>query len=127
MDSSIKAGIVGFFLSFAANALLPVYLYFVPSFIVAILVIYFYRLATFKDGLVAALMTYLFSDLILGTIDLAASFVVNEPYPSFDVDVLLMLSPLGEAVSVVIAAFIGMWLVQKSKVTEETLLSPIPP
>ena len=80
MDSSIKAGVSGFLLAVAINFVSPVYLDFVPSFLAAILAVYFFRLGTFKDGLVAAFMTYIFSEGILGTIDLATSYLANEPY-----------------------------------------------
>ena len=125
MDQSIKAGVSGFLLAVVINLLSPVYLYFVPSFLVAILVIYVFRLGTLKDGLVAAFMTYIFTDGILGTIVLAMSYFANEPYPSFNVDVWTMLSPIVSAVTAVIAGYIGVRLAQKGKPARE--LPPSPP
>jgi hypothetical protein len=58
----------------------------------AILAIYIFRLGTLKDGLVAAFMTYIFADGILGTIGLATLYFASEPYPSFNVDIWTMLS-----------------------------------
>jgi ABC-type Mn2+/Zn2+ transport system permease subunit len=124
MDRSIKSGVFGFVLSVIINLLSPVYLYFVPSFLVAILVVYIYRLETVKEGLVAAFMTYVFSDGILGTITLATYYFTNEPYPSFNIDVWTMFSPVVSAVTAVIAGYIGVWLVQKRKPAQNLPLSP---
>jgi hypothetical protein len=44
MDRSIKAGVSGFLLAVVINLLSPIYLYFIPSFLVVILVIYVFRL-----------------------------------------------------------------------------------
>jgi uncharacterized membrane protein len=126
MDQSIKAGVYGFLLAVVINLFSPIYLDFIPSFLVAILVIYIFRLGTLKDGLVAAFMTYIFTDGILGTIVLATSYFANEPYPSFNVDIWIMLSPVVQAVTAVIAGYIGVRLAQKRKPARE-LPAPIPP
>ena len=119
MDPSIKAGVSGFLLAVAINFLSPVYLDFVPSFLAAILAVYFFRLGTFKEGLVAAFMTYIFTDGILGTISLATYYFTNEPYPSFNVDVWTMFSPVVSAATAVIAGYIGVWLNQKMRPARE--------
>lgn len=126
MDQSIKAGVYGFLLAVVINLFSPIYLDFVPSFLVAILAIYIFRLGALKDGLVAAFMTYIFTDGILGTIVLATSYFANEPYPSFNVDIWIMLSPVVQAVTAVIAGYIGVRLAQKRKPARE-LPAPIPP
>jgi hypothetical protein len=115
LDPSIKAGISGFLLAVVINLFSPVYLYFVPSFLAAILVVYIFRLGALKDGLVAAFLTYVFNDGILGTISLATLYAENKPYPSFDVDVWTMFSPLVSAVTAVVAAYVGVWLTQRRK------------
>jgi hypothetical protein len=130
MDPSIKAGISGFLLAVVINLFSPVYFDFVPSFLAAILVIYIFRLGTLKDGLVAAFMTYIFTDGILGTIDLATLYFTNENYPSFNIDIWTMLSPIASAVTAVIAGYIGVRLAQKKKTARELLpamLSQSPP
>jgi uncharacterized membrane protein YdcZ (DUF606 family) len=132
MDRSIKAGVYGFMLAIIINLLLaslltlPDILSFIPSFVAAIFTIYISRLETLKDGLVAAFMTYIFSDGILGTIVLATSYFANEPYPSFNIDVWIMLSPVVQAVTAVIAGYIGVRLAQKRKPAQELPLSPPP-
>ena len=125
MDPSIKAGVSGFLLAIVINLLSPVYLDLVPSFLVAILVIYIFRLGTLNDGLVAAFMTYIFTDGILSTIGLAMSYFANEPYPSFNVDIWTMLSPMVSAATAVIAGYIGIQLAQKGRRPRE--LPPLIP
>ena len=115
MDPAIKAGISGFVLAIIINLFSPVFLYFVPSLLAAILVVYVLRLGTFKDGLVAAFMTYIFNDGILSTISLATFYAENKPYPAFSVDVWTMFSPVVEAVTAVIAAYVGVWLTKLRK------------
>jgi len=123
MDRSIKSGIFGFSLMVGINLFLPIYLYFIPSFLAAILAIYVFRLGELREGLVAAFMTYIFGDGILGTITLAILYFTNEPYPSFNVDVLTMLFPIVSAVTAVIAGFIGVRLARERKPVPE--LPPI--
>ena len=115
MDTAIRAGISGFLVALVINLFSPVFLYFVPSFLVALLAVYFYRLGTLKDGLVAAFMIYIFTDGILDTIGLATYYAENKVYPSFNVDVWTMLYPLVSAVTAVIAAYVGVWLTRIRK------------
>jgi hypothetical protein len=113
MDQSIKAGIIGTVLAVIVNISLPVYLSFAPTFIIAILVVYIFRLDTLKDGLVAAFMTYIFNEGILTTIYLALLYAANEQYPALTVDPYIMLSPILSAISTIIAAYIGVALAKK--------------
>jgi hypothetical protein len=121
MDRSIVAGITGFLLAVVINVLSPVSLYFVPSFLVAILVIYFFRLGTLKDGLVAVFMIYVFNDGIYET--LVGATLYNQLYPAFYVDAWTVISPIVSAVTAVIAAYIGVLFAQARKPAEE--LPPI--
>ena len=125
MNPSIKAGISGFLVAIVINLFSPVYLDFVPSFLAAILVIFVYGLDTFRDGLVAAFMTYIFNEGILGTLSLATFYVTNESYPSFNVDIFTVFYPIVNAVSAFIAGYVGIMLVHKMKPTRE-LPSPPP-
>lgn len=125
MDQSIKSGIFGFSLVVIINLFSPIYLDFISSFFVAILAVYMFRLSTLKDGLVAAFMTYIFSDGILGTTTLATLYLTNKPY-TLPVDILTMFFPIVQATTTVIAGYIGVWLVQKMRLTRE-LPQPLPP
>lgn len=116
MDQSIKAGIFGFALAVILTISLPISIPapfdFLPTFIIAILVIYIFRLDTIKDGLIATFLTYIFSQGILGTLTLAIYYTANEPY-TFTIDPYLILSPIISAVSTLIAAYIGVWLAKQ--------------
>jgi hypothetical protein len=130
MDRSIKAGVFGFLLAIIINLFLPIYLDFIPSFLAAILAIYIFRLEALKDGLVAAFITYIFYEGILGTIDLATLYLTNEPYPSFNVNIWTVFSPIVTALTAVIAGYIGVRLAQKRKPAQElppTLPPQLPP
>ena len=113
MDQSIKAGIVGAVLAVIVNVANPLYLSFLPTFIVAIIVIFICRLDTFKDGLIAAYMTYIFNEGILTTLYLALLYAANQPYPTVTIDPTIILSPILSAISATIAAYIGVWLARK--------------
>jgi hypothetical protein len=119
MDESIKAGILGFSLAFIINLVSPVPLYFIPAFLVAILAIYSFGLRTFKDGLIAAFMTYIFSDGILGTLALALYYLANEPYPAYNIEVWFVFYPIASAVTAVVAGYVGVLLAQKNKPAPE--------
>jgi len=129
MDRSIKAGVSGFLLAVVINLFSPVYLDFIPSFLAAIFAIYIFRLGVLRDGLVAAFITYIFNDGILGTIDLATLYLANEPY-TLPIDIWTMFSPIVTSITALIAGYIGVWLVQKMKLARElppSLPPQIPP
>jgi hypothetical protein len=112
MDSSIRAGIFGFALVIIVDLFLPVpsYLSFVPPFLIAVLVIYTFRLRTLKDGLLAAFMTYIISEGIADTIALATYYFANEIQQSFTIDAGTILSPILWASTAVLAGYIGIWI-----------------
>ncbi len=130
MDQSIKAGVLGSLLAVIINLFSPIYLYFIPSFLAALFAIYIFRLVALRDGLVAAFMTYIFNEGILGTITLAAFYWANEPYPSFNIDTWMVFSPIVTSITALIAGYIGVQIVQKTKPTQELPpppLQPLPP
>lgn len=126
MDQSIKAGVFGFSLVVIIDFLLsPIYLDFVLPFLVAILAVYVFRLETFKDGLVASFMTYILSDGILSTIGLATFYSANKLY-TLSVDLWTVFSPIVTSITALIAGYIGVLLVQKTRRSRE-LPAPLPP
>jgi len=132
MDRAIRAGVYGFGLGVIINLFLPIplgFFGFIPSFLAALFVIYIFRLENLRDSLVAAFMTYVFTDGILGTVSLFALYLANEPYPTFDVDILTIFYPIVSSISAFIAGYTGVWLAQKKKQTQEFRHSspPIPP
>lgn len=117
MDTSIRAGIFGFVLVTIVDLFLPVpsNLSFVPPFLIAILVIYTFRLRTFKDGLVAAFMTYILSEGVVDTIALATYYLTNEIQQSFTIDIGTILSPVLWAGTAVLAGYLGIWISRKRR------------
>ena len=128
MDRSIRAGFTGVSLALMINLFSPVYLVFVPSFVASILAIYLFRVGTVKDGLVTSFLTYIFNDGVLGTLSLATLYLENQPY-TLNVDILTVFSPIVSSITALIAAYVGVRLVKRTKPTHEELppIQPIPP
>jgi len=129
MDKCIRAGVFGILLVVFVDVFSPVNLDFVLPFLVAILAIYIYRLADLKDGLVAAFMTYLISDGILSTVELATLYLEKQPY-TLTVGIWIVFDPIVTAITALIAGYIGVWLVKKTMRTRESpqpLPAPLPP
>jgi len=129
MDKSIRAGISGFLIAVAINLFSPVYLDFIPSFLAAIFAIYTFRLGALRDSLVAAFMTYIFNEGVLGTITLAMLYMENKPY-ELTVEVWMVFSPIVTSITALIAGYVGVRLVQRMKPAHElppSLPPPLPP
>ena len=129
MDRCIRAGIYGALIAFFLNMVSPVYLYFFPSFLAAVLAIYSSKLVTLREGLVASFMTYVFSDGITNALVAATFYITKEPY-TLIIDIGIVLSPLASAFSALIAGYVGVWIVQKAKPARElppSLPPPLPP
>jgi hypothetical protein len=129
MDRCIIAGIYGALLSLFINLFSPVYLYFLPSFLAAIFAIYTSRLRTSREGLVASLMTFLFGDALSNTLVAATYYLTNEPY-MLTIDIWVVLSPILSALFAVLAGYVGVRLVGRTKPTREmppSLPPPLPP
>jgi len=116
---SIKVGVSGFLVAVILNLISPVYLYFIPSFLATILVIYLLRLESLKDGLIASFITYIFTDATLNTMVSLSFYLANEPY-TFIVNMEAVLSPIISAVTAFLASYIGVWLVQKAEKAKDT-------
>lgn len=114
MDRSIGAGILGIVLAAIINLsiIIPPPLDWLPTFIIAIIVIFIYRLSTVKDGLIAAFMTYIVSQGIVDTLILADYYTSNKTY-SLTITAYLVPDPILTAISAIIAAYIGVWLARK--------------
>lgn len=80
MGKTLMAGAIGTFLSILINVFFPS-LYFLPSFIASLVAIYFFKLRSFNETLVASLMIYLFTDGILGILILGMFYyATNTPF-----------------------------------------------
>ena len=128
MDRSIRAGITGLSIALLINLFSPVDLVFVPSFLASILAIYILRVVTFREGLITSLLTYAFNGGVLGTLSLATLYFENKPY-TLTVDVLTVFLPLASSITALIATYIGVQLVQRTKPSREMPppIQPIPP
>ena len=127
MDRCVNAGISGALLSLFINLFSPVYLYFIPSFLAAVLFIYVSRLRTTREGLVASLMTFVLSDGIFNTLNNAIYyFTTSEPY-ILNVDIGIVVSPILSAFFAVLAGYIGVRLVGRVKPTQEMPQPQMPP
>jgi uncharacterized membrane protein YfcA len=71
-------------------------------------------------------MTYVFNDGILGTISLVTYYFEGLPY-ALTVDVWLVFYPIANAVTALIAGYVGVWLVRKAKPSRELPPPPLPP
>ena len=130
MDRCISAGISGALLSAFISLFSPVYLYFIPSFVAAVLFIYASRLQTTREGLVTSLMTSVLGDGIFNTINNGAYFFsTSEPY-ALTVDIWVVLTPAISAFFALLAGYVGVRLASRLKPTREmppSLPPPLPP
>ncbi len=130
MDRCIAAGISGALLSLLINLLIitlfsPLYLYFIPSFVAAIWIIYSSRLQTLREGLVTSFMTFIFSDAILNTFVAATYYLANETY-TFTIDIWVVLTTIMSPFFAVLAGYIGVRLASRLKPARE-MPPPLPP
>lgn len=114
MDRSIGAGILGIVLATIINISIIISppLDWLPTFIIVIIVIFVYRLGTVKDGLIAAFMTYIFSQAIIDTLVIADYYTSNRTY-TLTITAYLLPDPIITAISALIAAYTGVWLARK--------------
>lgn len=128
MERSIRAGILGLAISVLITAFVPANLYFLPSFIASLIAIYLTRLTSFRDGLLAALMTYFFTSAVNDTIVAAFYYSSNEVY-TLTIDLSIVVFPAMNIVSALLAAYLGARLGQRAKPAPELPppLKPLPP
>ena len=126
MDRCVNAGISGALLSLFINLFSPVNLYFIPSFLAAVLFIYVSRLQTSREGLVTSLMTSVLSDGILNTLVATTFYVTGEPY-TLTIDIGIVISFILSAIFAVLAGYIGVRLVGRVKPTQEMPQPQMPP
>lgn len=127
MDPVIKAGICGFVITVIIIFFSPVYLYFFPSFVASIIAIYFFELKATKDGVLAALIIYIFPEWILGAVNLLGNLISNEPINyTYTVDLWMFLSQIFIPLTALLAGLIGSSLAETRRVREYVPV-PVPP
>jgi len=96
------------------------------SLIFFLLSVFIFRLEALKDGLLASFMTYIFNQGVVGTIGLATYYIANEPY-ELTVDLLLVFSPIVTSITALIAGYVGVQLVKRTKPIHELQQPSLPP
>lgn len=122
MDQTIKAGISGLIIAVVITVISPINLDFVPQLVASIIAIYIFDIRTNKDGILAALMTYLFSIGILGSISLALLSVSNEII-NFPTDAWSIIDQTFTPLTALAAAYVGVWLTKMRR----PMATPPPP
>jgi len=110
----IFTGLIGALLSVMVNSFSSINLYFVPSFLASIFVIYVYRINGFGESLITSLMVYIFADGVLGTLVLGQYYSLQRSIilmPEIWDVVLYALNP----VSSVLAAYVGLRISPKRR------------
>ncbi|MEM1997122.1 MAG: zinc ribbon domain-containing protein [Candidatus Bathyarchaeia archaeon] len=116
----LRLGLMGSFLSLAISVLAgPVNLYFVPSFLLALAVIYFSRLNRLKDAVIVAMAIYLFTDaiitgLFLGTI-YASNQTLAEYYNGYMPTIIDVLMYTISPIMAIIAGYVGFKISPRKK------------
>ena len=121
LEKILQAGILGAFVSVMITSLIPFRtgLYFVPSFLSSILVIFLFRTRRLEEAVFVAFTVYLFADAILSGIMLGTLYIENIPlseaYRGYELSILDVVAYLFSPVSAIIAAYIGNKITQGAK------------
>ena len=109
----LQAGILGAFISVMISSLAPprVQLYFIPSFVSSLLVIFLFRTRRFEEAITISFAVYLFSDAILGGIIFGSLYIkgisLSEAYRGYMLTFLDVAAYVFNPVSALIAAYLG--------------------
>lgn len=120
----VVVGLLGAFLSVMITVFIGnVNLFFIPSFVASVIVIFMYRISELKDSLIASLTIYLFAEGILLTLELGFIYASGTPYK---IELLPEIWEIGlysfTPISAILAAYVGMKIGPKKK--EKVLISP---
>lgn len=119
-------GLSGAFLSVFANLFSGIYLYFIPSFLASILVIYMFKISRFREALIASLTVYIFADGILGGFILGYFYISNTPYVVNEIPQIWdVLSYIFSPISAFVASYIGVRITPKTR--ESQVPTHLPP
>lgn len=117
IEKSIQAGVLGAFISVMISSLSPpwIQLYFIPSFLSSVLVIFLFRARRLDEAVTIAFAVYLFADAILGGIIFGSLYIQNislsEAYRGYMLTFLDVATLVFDPVSALIAAYIGNKLI----------------
>jgi len=117
IEKIIQAGVLGAFFSVMISSFTPrgIQLYFIPSFISSILVIFLFRVRRLEDAVAVAFAVYLFADALLGGMTLGYLYIENIPlseaYRGYSLTLIDVAGCISNPISALIAAYIGNKLV----------------
>ena len=113
----IQAGVLGAFISVMISSLSSqsIQLYFIPSFISSILVIFLFRIKRLEEAVAVAFSVYLFADAILGGIIFGSLYVENislsEAYRGYMLTFIDVAAIVFNPISALISAYLGITLI----------------
>lgn len=127
MEPVLKAGIAGVAIAFVITLFFAQEnLYFIPSFVASIVVIYLFELKATKDAVLAAFITYIFTDWIFNGIPILLS--MNETFTfTFTVDAWMVIGQLFAPITALLAGLCGAEMAKTRRRTTPTLQPPPPP
>ena len=117
IEKIIQAGVLGAFFSVMISSFTPrgIQLYFIPSFISSMLVIFLLRVRRLEDAVAVAFAVYLFADALLGGMTLGYLYIQNislsEAYRGYSLTLIDVAGYISNPVSALIAAYVGNKLV----------------
>jgi len=117
IENIIQAGVLGAFFSVMISSFTPrgIQLYFIPSFISSVLIIFLFRVRRLEDAVAVAFAVYLFADALLGGMTLGYFYIENIPlseaYRGYSLTLIDVAGCVSNPISALIAAYIGNKLV----------------
>jgi len=118
----LKMGLLGAFLSVTLSSFSLIPLYFVPSFISSLIVIFLSKARRIEDATWIAMSVYLFENAIIASMVLASNLIVGQVELSQTITLVDLIMFIAYPVTALVAGYIGVNLVPKKK--EEPL--PVP-
>jgi len=124
MEPVLKAGFAGVIIAFVITfAFFQFNLYFFPSFVASLIVIYFFELKATKDAVLAAFIVYIFTEWILSSLSFLVS--IDQTF-SITVDAGMALGQISTPLTALVAGFIGAEFAKTRRHIISTL-QPLPP
>ena len=120
----LQAGVLGAFLSVMISSLSPqnLDLYFIPSFLSALIIIYLSRSRRLVEAVTIALAVYVFADAIAAGVTLgflnSQGMSLSEAYGNYVPSLLDVIMYSASPITAVVAGFIGFRLAPKPSVRE---------
>ncbi len=115
----LQVGLFGAFLSVTIQLFSFVPLYFVPSFLASVIIIYLFKVGKLKDAMITAMTVYLIEEAVTSALVLGPVYLDNIPladlygdYVPTLVDVILYVAG---PITAIIAGYIGAGLVSGGK------------